>query len=237
MVEPLGPESGTRPVHRDYNRQVRALCDEFGALLIFDEVVTGFRVGMGGAQAYFNVMPDITVLGKCLTGGYPMAGAIGGRKDVMMLLVGGIGTTAKRAFVGGTLSANPLSCAAGYHALLEAERLDAAGAAGRAGDRLRRGLESIIGRLGLPYVAYNMGSIVHLQTAGVLLLDTSNVLKLLRAKDQAKARKHMMEEMGAAYTAHGLITLAGSRIYTSLADTDAVIDEALNRFEDVFKLV
>jgi glutamate-1-semialdehyde 2,1-aminomutase len=224
-------------VHRDYNRQVRALCDEFGALLIFDEVVTGFRVGMGGAQAYFNVMPDITVLGKCLTGGYPMAGAIGGRKDVMMLLVGGIGTTAKRAFVGGTLSANPLSCAAGYHALLEAERLDAAGAAGRAGDRLRRGLESIIGRLGLPYVAYNMGSIVHLQTAGVLLLDTSNVLKLLRAKDQAKARKHMMEEMGAAYTAHGLITLAGSRIYTSLADTDAVIDEALNRFEDVFKLV
>jgi glutamate-1-semialdehyde 2,1-aminomutase len=177
------------------------------------------------------------VLGKCLTGGYPMAGAIGGRKDVMMLLVGGIGTTAKRAFVGGTLSANPLSCAAGYHALLEAERLDAAGAAGRAGDRLRRGLESIIGRLGLPYVAYNMGSIVHLQTAGVLLLDTSNVLKLLRAKDQAKARKHMMEEMGAAYTAHGLITLAGSRIYTSLADTDAVIDEALNRFEDVFKLV
>jgi glutamate-1-semialdehyde 2,1-aminomutase len=237
MVEPLGPESGTRPVHRDYNRQVRALCDEFGALLIFDEVVTGFRLGMGGAQAYFGVTPDITVLGKCLTGGYPMAGAIGGRKDVMMLLVGGIGTTAKRAFVGGTLSANPLSCAAGYHALLEAQRLDAAGAAGRAGDRLRKGLESIIDRLGLPYVAYNMGSIVHLQTAGVLLLDTSNVLKLLRAKNEAKARKHMMEEMGAAYTAHGLITLAGSRVYTSLADTDAVIDDALNRFEDVFKLV
>ncbi|WP_445380863.1 aminotransferase class III-fold pyridoxal phosphate-dependent enzyme, partial [Pseudomonas syringae] len=51
-----------------------------------DEVVTGFRAGLGGAQAYFNVMPDITVLGKCLTGGYPMAGAIGGRRDVMQLL-------------------------------------------------------------------------------------------------------------------------------------------------------
>jgi len=237
LLEPLGPESGTRPVHPDYNRQVRALCDEFGALMIFDEVVTGFRVGMGGAQAYFDVKPDLTVLGKCLAGGYPMAGAIGGRRDVMMLLVGGIGTTARRAFVGGTLSANPLSCVAGYHALMEAQRLDAAGVAGRAGDRLRQGLDEIIQRLGLPYVAYNLGSIVHLQTSGVLLLDTGNLLKLLRVKDEAKRRKHMMEEMGAAYTAHGLITLAGSRIYTSLADTDDVIDDALNRFEDVFKLV
>lgn len=237
LLEPLGPESGTRPVHPDYNRQVRKLCDEFGALMIFDEVVTGFRLGAGGAQAYFDVQPDLTVLGKCLTGGYPMAGAIGGRRDIMMMLVGGIGTTAKRAFVGGTLSANPLSCVAGYFALLEAQRTDAAGVAGRAGDRLRQGLEEIIHRLGLPYVTYNMGSIVHLQTSGVLLLDTSSLWKLFKAKDEAKRRKHMMEEMGAAYTAHGLITLAGSRIYTSLADTDEVIDDALNRFEDVFKLV
>ena len=237
LVEPLGPESGTRPVRRDYNQKVRALCDEFGALLIFDEVVTGFRLGMGGAQGYFGVKPDLTVLGKCLTGGYPMAGAIGGRRDVMMLLVGGIGTTSRRAFVGGTLSANPLSCVAGYFALQEAQRSDAAVIAGRAGDRLRRGLHQIIERLGLPYVVYNMGSIVHLQTSGVLLLDTSNLIKLIRKKDEAKARKHMMEEMGAAYSAHGLITLAGSRIYTSLADTDQVIDDALNRFEDVFKLV
>jgi glutamate-1-semialdehyde 2,1-aminomutase len=237
LLEPLGPESGTRPVHRDYNKQVRALCDEFGALMIFDEVVTGFRMGPGGAQAYFNIKPDITVLGKCLAGGYPMAGAIGGRRDIMMLLVGGIGTTSKRAFVGGTLSANPLSCVAGYYALKEAMDTDAAVKAGRAGDRMRKGLEQIIERLHLPYVAYNMGSIVHLQTSGVLLLDTSNLYKLWKVKDEAKARKHVMEEMGAAYASHGLITLAGSRIYTSLADTDEVVDEALNRFEDVFKLV
>ena len=71
----------------------------------------------------------------------------------------------------------------------------------------------------------------------MLLLDTGNPLKLLRVRNEAKARKHMMEEMGAAYTAHGLITLAGSRIYTSLADTDAVIDDALERFDRVFQLV
>jgi glutamate-1-semialdehyde 2,1-aminomutase len=234
IVEPLGPESGTRPVHRNFNRELRKLCDEFSTLLIFDEVVTGFRVGMGGAQGYFGVKPDITVLGKCLTGGYPMAGGIGGRRDVMMLLAGGIGRTSKRAFVGGTLSANPLSCAAGCFAIQEMRRTNAAWKAGRAGDRLREGLEDIICRLNLPYVAYNLGSVVHLQTSGVMLMSMRNPIKVLR---EASSRKHMMEEMGAAFSAHGIITLAGSRIYTGLADTDAVIDDALNRFEDVLKLV
>ena len=234
IVEPLGPESGTRPVQQDYNQKVRELCDEFGALLIFDEVVTGFRVGMGGAQGYFNVKPDLTVFGKCLTGGYLMAGGIGGRRDVMMLLAGGIGATTKRAFVGGTLSANPLSCVAGYHAIEEMARTNAPVVAGRAGDRLCRGLQDIIRRLGLPYVVYNQGSIVHLQTSAVLLLSMRNPIKLMK---EVNARKHMMEEMGAAYMAHGLVTLAGSRIYTSMADTDVVIDEALNRFDSVLQLV
>jgi glutamate-1-semialdehyde 2,1-aminomutase len=234
IVEPLGPESGTRPVHHDYNSKVRALCDEFGALLIFDEVVTGFRVGMGGAQGYFNVRPDLTVFGKCLTGGYLMAGGVGGRKDVMMLLAGGIGATSRRAFVGGTLSANPLSCVAGYYAIEEMARTNAAVVAGQAGDRLRKGLSEIVTRLGLPYVVYNQGSIVHLQTSAVLLMSMKNPIKLMK---EVNARKHMMEEMGAAYMAHGLVTLAGSRIYTSMADTPEVIDDALNRFESVLKLV
>lgn len=233
IVEPLGPESGTRPVTFEYNREVRKLCDEFGALLIFDEVVSGFRIGMGGAQEYFGVRPDLTVFGKCLTGGYPMAGGIGGSRDIMMLLAGGISNMGKRAFVGGTLSANPLSCVAGYYSLLEMERTNAPYHAGRAGDRLCQGLNEIIQRLGLPYVAYNQGSIVHLETAGVLLMSLRNPIKLLR---EVKARKHMMEEMGAAYTASGIITVAGSRMYTSMADTDDVIDDALDRIESVLKL-
>jgi len=234
IVEPLGPESGTRPAHKDYNAGVRKLCDEFGALLIFDEVVSGFRIGMGGAQGYFGVRPDLTVFGKCLTGGYLMAGGIGGRREVMMLLAGGIGATSKRAFVGGTLSANPLSCAAGYYAIKAMAETRAPVLAGRAGDRLCRGLGEIIERLGLPYVVYNQGSVVHLQTSAVLLLSMRNPIKLMR---EVNERKHMMEEMGAAYMAHGLVTLAGSRLYTSMADTDEVIDDALNRFESVLRMV
>jgi glutamate-1-semialdehyde 2,1-aminomutase len=234
IVEPVGPESGTRPVPYDYNRQVRELCDEFGALLIFDEVVTGFRLGMGGAQGYFNVKPDLTIFGKCVTGGYPMAGGVGGRREVIMRFAAGIGGTGERAYIGGTLSANPLSCVAGYYALLEMERTNAPVIAGRAGDRLTRGLQQIIEKYRLPFVAFNQGSIVHLETSGVMLLDMKNPIKLLR---EMKPRKHMIEEMGAAYMAAGLITLAGSRMYTSLADTDDVIDEALNRFETVLSSV
>jgi glutamate-1-semialdehyde 2,1-aminomutase len=235
IVEPVGPESGTRPVHFDYNRHVRELCDEFGALLIFDEVVTGFRLGLGGAQGYFGVKPDLTIFGKCVTGGYPMAGGVGGRKEVIMRLAAGLGgKTGQRAYIGGTLSANPLSCAAGYHAILEMERTGAPAVAGRAGDRLTAGLSEIIRRRRLPFVAYNQGSIVHLETAAVMLLDVRNPIKALR---EVKPRKHMMEEMGAAYTSQGIVTLAGSRMYTSMADTDEVIDDALGRFDRVLSMV
>jgi glutamate-1-semialdehyde 2,1-aminomutase len=227
ILEPVGPESGTRPVPFDFNRKVRELCDEFGALLIFDEVVTGFRLGMGGAQGYFGIKPDLTVFGKCISGGYPMAGGVGGRAEVIRCFAAGLGGAGERAYVGGTLSANPLSCVAGYHALLEMERTNAPVLAGKAGDRLTHGLQAIIEEYSLPFVAFNQGPIVHLETSGVMLLDLHHPLKLLK---EMKPRRHMMEEMGAAYMANGLITLAGSRMYTSMADTDEVIDEALAKF-------
>ena len=231
IVEPVGPESGTRPVPFGFNAAVRELCDEFGALLIFDEVVTGFRLGLGGAQGYYGVRPDLTIFGKCITGGYPMAGGVGGRRDVMASFASGIGgKSGERAYVGGTLSANPLSCAAGYFAISEMERTGAPVLAGMAGDRLTAGLNRIIDKYGLPFVAYNQGSIVHLETSGVMLLDLKHPVRFAK---QMKPRKHMMEEMGAAYAANGLITLAGSRMYTSMADTDEVIDDALERFERV----
>jgi glutamate-1-semialdehyde aminotransferase len=230
IVEPVGPESGTRPVSRDFNQKVSELCKEFGALLIFDEVVTGFRLGMGGAQGYFGLKPDLTVFGKCITGGYPMAGGVGGRRDVMMSFAAGIGGNGERAYVGGTLSANPISCVAGYYALEEMARTNAPVLAGQAGDRLTKGLQDIIKKYNLPFVAFNQGSIVHLETSGVMLLDFRNPLRLAR---ELKPRKHMMEEMGAAYMANGMVTLAGSRMYTSMADTDEVIDNALARFDVV----
>jgi len=235
IVEPLGPESGTRPAPYDYNAEVRELCDEAGALLIFDEVVTGFRLGMGGAAGYFGVTPDLTVLGKAVAGGFPMAGGVGGNTEIMAVFGSGLdGRSGAHVQVGGTLSANPLSCAAGYFAIEEMARTNAPVIAGRAGDRLAMGLKRLVDKHGLPYVVYNQGSIVHLECSGVMLLDMRHPVKLLKEKD---TRKELMEQIGAAYAAHGIITLAGSRLYTSMADTDAVIDDALERFDQVFALV
>ena len=180
ILEPVGPESGTRPVPFDFNQKVKELCEEFGTLLIFDEVVTGFRLGMGGAQGFFGVKPDLTVFGKCVAGGYPMAGGVGGRREVILSFAAGLGGTGERAYVGGTLSANPLSCVAGYYSLLEMERMNAPVLAGKAGDRLTKGLNQIIEKYALPFVAYNQGSIVHLETSGTMLLDFKNIFRLLR---------------------------------------------------------
>jgi glutamate-1-semialdehyde aminotransferase len=222
-------------VPKDFNARVRELCDEFGALLVFDEVVTGFRTGMGGAAGYFGVTPDLTVLGKAVSGGYPMAGGVGGRADVMAVFGSGLdGKSGAHVQVGGTLSANPLSCAAGFFAIEEMARTNAPVVAGRAGDRLAAGLQRLVAKHALPYVVYNQGSIVHLECSGVMLLDMHHPVKLLR---ENKPRKQLMEQMGAAYTANGIITLAGSRLYTSMADTDAVIDDALERFDRVFSMV
>lgn len=243
IVEPVGPESGTRPVDFDYNKGVRELCDKYGALFIFDEVVTGFRVGLHGAQGYFNVVPDLTIFGKVVAGGYPSAGGVGGKKEFVSGMAAGVGTMMKRAYVGGTLAANPLSSYAGYCAIQEIEKTNACEKAGLAGDRLAAGLTGLVDKYSLPFVVYNQGSIVHLECTGAMSYDFSSmflpnsVIPMLKMKPEMLRRKVAMEQMGAAYMAHGIVTLAGSRLYTSLADTDEVIDDALNHFEDVFKTV
>ncbi|MFN8281706.1 MAG: aminotransferase class III-fold pyridoxal phosphate-dependent enzyme [Chitinophagales bacterium] len=235
ILEPLGPESGTYPVYKEFAQQARALCDQYGALLIFDEVVTAFRVGMSGAQGYFGVQPDLTIFGKVVAGGYPSAGGIGGKAQYMDGLAAGL-QGGKKVKVGGTMAANPLSCCAGYHTLKEIEQTDACVKAGRAGDRITIGLNQLIDKYDLPFVAYNQGSICHLEAAGTLFVK----IKLLKIKSvlaEINQRKKLMEEYGAAYMAEGIVTLAGSRLYMSMADTDDVVDDALNRFENVFKNV
>lgn len=240
IVEPMGPESGTRPVDKDHNNQIRELCDQYDTLLIFDEVVTFGRIGLSGAQGYFGVKPDLTTFGKVVAGGYPAAGGLGGRKDLMEYLAAGIEGGKKRAYVGGTLAANPLSSAAGYYTIKEIEKTNACEISGKAGDRLIKGLEQIIQDLGLPFVAYNQGAICHLETSGTMFIKINLPKDVIRIKSilrEIKVRQHFMEEIGAAYMAEGIVTLAGSRMYTSLADTNEVIDEALKRFERVLRNV
>jgi len=238
LIEPVGPESGTRPVDFDFNKGVERLCRKYGALLIFDEVVTGFRLGMAGAQGYFGVSPDLTIFGKVIAGGYPSAGGLGGKKEIMKYLSAGISGEAKhkKALVGGTMAANPLSCVAGYYTLCEIERTDAARKAGEFADKLMIGINNLIKKYRLPFVAFNQGSICHLETAGTMhfSIDWSRPWRIPEVLNQTSLRKHEMEHVGAAYMAEGLVTLAGSRLYTSAAYTDDMLPDILERFEHVF---
>jgi glutamate-1-semialdehyde 2,1-aminomutase len=238
MIEPVGPESGTRPLDKDFNKGVEDLCRKYGALLIFDEVVTGFRIGMAGAQGYFGVSPDLTVFGKVVAGGYPGAGGLGGKRDYMKYLAAGLqsGDKHKKALIGGTMAANPLSCVAGYYTLCEIERTNAAQKAGQMGDRLTKGLQELIKKYNLPFVAFNQGSICHLETVGTMhySINWKKPWKIPAVLDATSIRKKEMEYMGAAYMAEGIVTLAGSRLYTSAAYTEEMIDDALTRFDRVF---
>src|SRR5690242_13373185 len=111
IVEPIAGNMGVVPPERGYLTALRRLCDGSGALLIFDEVITGFRVARGGAQELYGVTPDLTILGKILGGGLPIA-AFGGRADVMDRLA-----PAGDVYQAGTLSGNPLATAAGISVL------------------------------------------------------------------------------------------------------------------------
>lgn len=113
IVEPVAGNMNCIPPQPDFLPGLRALCDEFGALLIIDEVMTGFRVALGGAQAHYGVTPDLTCLGKIIGGGMPV-GAFGGRRDVMEALA-----PTGPVYQAGTLSGNPIAMAAGYACLTE----------------------------------------------------------------------------------------------------------------------
>ena len=116
IIEPITGNMGMIKAQPEFLIGLRALCDQHGALLIFDEVMTGFRVALGGAQSLYSVQPDLTTLGKVIGGGLPV-GAYGGRADLMQLIA-----PAGPVYQAGTLSGNPLAMAAGCATL---ERLNA----------------------------------------------------------------------------------------------------------------
>ncbi len=111
IVEPIAGNIGVVPPAPGFLEGLRSLCDCFGVVLIFDEVISGFRASAGGAQAVFGVRPDLTCLGKIIGGGLPV-GAYGGRKDLMSLV-----SPAGPVYQAGTLSGNPLAMTAGLWAL------------------------------------------------------------------------------------------------------------------------
>ena len=153
IVEPVAANMGVVPPEPGFLERLRERCAADGALLVFDEVITGFRIAFGGAQAAYAVAPDLTILGKVMGGGFPSA-AFGGRRDVMERLapVGPV-------YQAGTLSGNPVAVAAGIAALDLAAELDPYPGLAETATELAAGLTDRLSRRGIAVTVNRAGSL------------------------------------------------------------------------------
>jgi glutamate-1-semialdehyde 2,1-aminomutase len=155
ILEPTGASFGGVPVTRDFVAALRDATTENGVLLMFDEVVTGFRVSPGGAQAYYGITPDLTSLAKILSGGLP-GGAVCGRADILELLDFEVAEEKGFEKIGhqGTYNANPMSAVAGIAALTEIRDSDACERASANGAKIRARINDVFTEENIPWAAF-----------------------------------------------------------------------------------
>ena len=214
IVEPVAGNMGLVPPAEGYLQGLRDATARHGALLIFDEVITGFRVGYGGAQGHFGVTPDLTCVGKIVGGGLPAA-AFGGRADIMDKL-----SPLGPVYQAGTLSGNPLAMAAGLKALEILHRPGTYERLEELGARLGAGLVAAARDAGLPHCLNRVGSVMTLFFCDGPVTDYASA----KAADTARFATFFqaMRERG--------VFLPPSQyeaMFVSLAHDEAIIDEVI----------
>jgi glutamate-1-semialdehyde 2,1-aminomutase len=185
ILEPSGATWGTVPLGFGVLRELRALCDRHDALLMFDEVITGFRYSPGGVQAVAQVTPDLSSLGKTLTGGLP-GGALVGRGDIMDAFRPGRDTDEPYVFHFGTFNGHPLTASAGVATLRVVRTGEPHSVANAYAERLRAGIQELLDELDIRGIAYGDASMFHVylespdaQRHGPLELATTSPYDLL----------------------------------------------------------
>jgi glutamate-1-semialdehyde 2,1-aminomutase len=224
ITEPiLGNSGGIMPVP-GYLERMRALTQESGALLIFDEVLTGFRVGRESAQGLLGVVPDLTVLAKALGAGFPVA-AIGGRRDVLEVVSQG------RTMHGGTYNSNPLVCAAVLAAIRETGEPGFYDELNARGERLARGLVEVAQAAGLEACWSGVGSLFQLWFAAAPPWDYREALGL--------TARSPFPTLYAEFLERGVIIQPPQEglFLISAAHTDEDVDETLAVAREVMPLV
>ncbi len=151
IIEPVAGNMNCIPPATGFLEGIRRICDEYQSVLIFDEVMTGFRVAAGGAQAYYDVKPDLTTLGKIIGGGLPV-GAFGGRREIMEHLA-----PLGPVYQAGTLSGNPLAMAAGIATLENLSRHGFHQSLSEKAAALLAGLQALADKAGIPFTTSQVG--------------------------------------------------------------------------------
>ncbi|MHA1384354.1 MAG: aspartate aminotransferase family protein [Candidatus Helarchaeota archaeon] len=233
IVEPLGPESGNIPVAPDFNKGVQELCEKYGSLFIFDEVVTGFRMDMGGAQKYFGVKPDLTTFGKLLTHGFPSTGGLGGRADIMAYLASGLEAAQEKVVATGTLLGNPITTAATYYTIEFLEKTNAIEKAAKTCDKLTAKMNDLFESHGYPYFAYNFKSIIQYKTYAAINMD----IRIPGNIEKALYRNECVGRIATALLSEGIISKRGASGFTTLAHNDKDVEKFIQAFDVVLKMI
>ena len=222
IVEPVAGNMNCVPPLPEFLPGLRALCDEFGALLIIDEVMTGFRVALAGAQDYYGVEPDLTCLGKIIGGGMPV-GAFGGRRDVMDALA-----PTGPVYQAGTLSGNPIAMAAGFACLNEVAQPGVHETLDELTTRLAEGLLEAAEEAGIPLVVNHVGGMF-----GIFFTDAESVTcyQDVMACDVERFKRffHMMLDEG-VYLAPSAFEAGFMSVAHSMEDINNTIDAARRVF-------
>jgi len=218
IVEPVAGNMGLVPPVAGFLQGLRGVSDRYGALLVFDEVMTGARVARGGAQQLYGVRPDLTCLGKVIGGGLPVA-AFGGHRSLMELIapVGAV-------YQAGTLSGNPLAMAAGIATLRELERPGAYIALAAASRKLADGLADVASRHDVPLVTQTVGGMWGYFFAEEAVIDYAGA----RRSDSARFRRFFHAALDAGVY---LPPSPYESCFVSLAHTESDIERTIAVFE------
>ncbi len=225
IIEPIAGNMGLVPADKEFLHQLRQLCDEHGALLIFDEVMSGFRGSLHGAESITGVTPDLVTLGKVIGGGMPV-GAFGGRKDIMAHL-----SPEGPVYQAGTLSGNPVAMAAGYAALTKlkqnAKVLDVLNA------RATRLVE------GMRDAAKEQGIAMQIDTRGSMFGFFFNEKPVKNFQDATESDAELFAKFHAGMLAEGFYFACSlyETGFISTATTDTMIEETIQASKRVFKAI
>lgn len=224
LMEPIMCNSGVIMPAEGYLEAVRGMCSENGVILIFDEIITGFRVHLGGAQSLLGVTPDLAVFGKALANGYPMS-CVGGRREIMDLIASG------RVVHAGTFNGNPIGTAAAL-ATLDALADDDGEALRRLtaiGQRLMRGIRKAAAAQELPTLVQGPGPVFY-----VWFTDAPTITDYASS---AGVSREPYARFAAAMLAHGVRVIPGGRWYVSCAHTEEDIDRTCEAVGHALELV
>lgn len=222
ITEPMMCNSGVIYPDEGYLKGLRRIATENKIVLIFDEVITGFRLALGGAQEYFKVIPDIALFGKAMAAGFPVS-CIAGKRDIMNLITGG------KVIHAGTFNSNPVSMAAAYATVTELEKNN--GQVYRhifsLGNRLKEGIEKIAADMGFPALLQGPGPMFH--------LFFTRRKKVNHYRDYLDSDMETYGRFIEYLLYEGILSLNRGIWYVSAAHSDEDIDRTLEAVRKVIK--